>query len=296
MMTNKIMLRDVTVSSAYEACGGSHIGGDILLVDDITRVRLRDGLCRMQCLFLALCTRGTACYIVDTVERTVVPGDLIIVSEGQVTDSCQFSDDCDGLCMIVSYDFFNEAIKNVHELSSLFLFARSHPVCHLTADESESIKRYYSTMRGMIGNEHHHFRSEMVRSVFTTMVYDVSNTIYRIQNEGGQYSTRAEKIFTDFVRLVERNFRTERRVGWYAQTMCISPKYLSETVRAISRRTPTEWVDNYVTLELRVLLKNSTKSIKEIAQEMNFSNQSFLGKYFKDHVGMSPREYRKSGI
>ena len=55
-----------------------------------------------------------------------------------------------------------------------------------------------------------------------------------------------------------------------------------------------EWIDNYVTLELRVLLKDSTKSIKEIAEELNFPNQSFLGKYFKEHVGMPPSEYRKS--
>jgi AraC-like DNA-binding protein len=93
---------------------------------------------------------------------------------------------------------------------------------------------------------------------------------------------------------VERNFRVERRVGWYAEQLCITPKYLSETVKQVSRRTPNEWIDNYVTLEVRVLLKNSTMSIKEIAQTLNFPNQSFLGKFFKEHVGMSPSDYRKN--
>jgi len=82
-------------------------------------------------------------------------------------------------------------------------------------------------------------------------------------------------------------------VGWYAQQLCISPKYLSEMVKNVSLRTPNEWIDNYVTMELRVILKNSSKSIKQIALEMNFPNQSFLGKYFKEHVGMSPSKYRK---
>ncbi|MBP3745794.1 MAG: AraC family transcriptional regulator, partial [Prevotella sp.] len=58
-------------------------------------------------------------------------------------------------------------------------------------------------------------------------------------------------------------------------------------------RRPNDWIDNYVTMEIRVMLRNSTMSIKEIAQELNFANQSFLGKYFKEHVGMSPKEYRK---
>ena len=100
-------------------------------------------------------------------------------------------------------------------------------------------------------------------------------------------------IFTKFIHLVEGNYKRERRVGWYAEQLCITPKYLSETVKQVSRLTPNEWIDNYVILEIRVLLKNSTRSIKEIAMEMNFPNQSFLGKFFKERVGMSPSEYRK---
>ena len=94
--------------------------------------------------------------------------------------------------------------------------------------------------------------------------------------------------------MVEENFRKERRVGWYAEQLCITPKYLSETIKQVSKRTPNEWIDSYVTLEMRIMLKNTTKSIKEIAENLHFPNQSFLGKFFKEHVGMSPSEYRKS--
>ena len=93
---------------------------------------------------------------------------------------------------------------------------------------------------------------------------------------------------------MEKNYRTERRVSWYAQQLCITSKYLSETVRTVSRRTPSDWIDSYVTRELRVMLRNSTMSIKQIADELNFANQSFMGKYFKEHVGMSPSQFRKS--
>jgi ATP-dependent helicase/nuclease subunit A len=93
--------------------------------------------------------------------------------------------------------------------------------------------------------------------------------------------------------LLQENFRTERRVSWYAKQLEITAKYLSEVVKNVSKRTPNEWIDSYVVLEIRVMLKNSTKSIKEITEELNFPNQSFLGKYFKEHVGVSPSEYRK---
>jgi AraC-like DNA-binding protein len=93
---------------------------------------------------------------------------------------------------------------------------------------------------------------------------------------------------------VENNFREEKRVSWYAKQLCITPKYLSESVKQVSRRTPNEWIDNYVILEARVMLKDSALSIKEIAQQLHFPNQSFFGKFFKEHVGMSPSKYRKS--
>ena len=109
-----------------------------------------------------------------------------------------------------------------------------------------------------------------------------------------RYPMHAEDIFTKFIKLVDEHCRHERRVGWYALQLGITPKYLSEAVRTVSKRTPNQWIDNYVTMELRVLLKNTTKNIKEIAEEMNFPNQSFMGKYFKDHVGISPTKYRKS--
>jgi len=105
--------------------------------------------------------------------------------------------------------------------------------------------------------------------------------------------SRAEAIFANFIRLLEQNFRAQHRVSWYAEQLCITPKYLSETVKKISQRPPNEWIDHYVILEARVLLKDTTKSIKEITDELNFPNQSFLGKYFKEHVGVSPSEYRK---
>lgn len=62
----------------------------------------------------------------------------------------------------------------------------------------------------------------------------------------------------------------------------------------VSHQTPNRWIDYYVTLELRVLLRNTDKSIKEITNQMHFPNQSFLGKYFKEHVGVSPSKYRRS--
>ena len=286
--------KPITVDYAARMCDGSHIGGDILLLDEIAKMPLPNEPRRMQCLFLALCTRGSARYFVDSVEHVVEPGDLIIINPGRVTYDCTMSPDCRGIGIIINYDFFKETIKSVHELSALFLFARNHPVFRLPRGRSEFIRETFFRIKAKIDEPENHFRREMVQSLFLTMVYEMSNVIYSVQSKNDECHTRAEEIFTQFILLVEKNFRSERRVGWYSEQLCISPKYLSETVKTVSKRTPNEWIDSYVTMELRMLFRSTQKSIKEIAQELNFSNQSFLGKYFKEHVGMSPSDYRRS--
>lgn len=222
-----------------------------------------------------------------------MPNDVILINEGLVLDNYMLSPDFSGIGILMSYDFFHEIIQGIHELSALFLFSRTHPVFTLNSVEVKNIDFYFRALKYKVNEKDHHFRTDVVRSIMMTMIYDISNAIYRLQQINDKRQTRAEAIFASFIKLVEENFRQERRVSWYGEQLCITPKYLSETVKQVSRRTPNEWIDNFVTLEVRVLLKNSSMSIKEIAQHLNFPNQSFLGKYFKEHVGMSPSEYRK---
>jgi len=283
----------ITIESVRKILNGVSINDEFILFDNVTELPLPDEPRRMGCILVALCLNGKAQYSVDTEEHLMHANDIIIISEGQITDSYMLSRDFRCVALMISTNFFNEIVKNVHEMSSLFLFSRSHPVFRLSQEEVRTIIDYLRILKKKVEETDHHFRIETVQSLLTTVIYDLSNTIYRVQNISDKKRTRAESIFADFIKLVEQHYKTERRVSWYSQQLFISPKYLSETIRQVSRRTPNEWIDNYVTLEIRVQLKNSTKSIKEIADDLNFPNQSFLGKFFKEHVGVSPSEYRK---
>ena len=228
-----------------------------------------------------------------SIKQVIKPGDILVVSDRHIVDSYQHSDDMEGLCMVMSVNFFREIIKNVSDISSLFLFSRLHPVMSLEEEEIQTFKEYFQVIKGKISDKRNHFQKDLIKSLLLAMFYDLSNIIYRVQNDIKPKSRR-EIIFTKFIKLVEDHFRHERRVSWYAKELDITPKYLSESVKSVSHRTPNEWIDYYITLELRVQLKNSIKSIKKIAEELHFPNQSFLGKFFREHVGMSPSKYRKS--
>lgn len=266
----------------------------ILVTDNLAAAPVPSGPQRMNFILLALCTRGEARYMVDTQEQTMRPNDVIIISERHVVDNYSTSPDIAGMFIIMSVKFFYDTISNVSDISALFLFSKNHPVVNLNQHEADTFKSYFYMLKNKIGDSENHYRIELARTLVLAMFYDMSNVIYRVQQHHTGRQTRADLIFTRFIHLVEDHYKRERRVGWYAEQLCITPKYLSETVKHVSKRTPNEWIDRYVTLEMRLLLRNSAKSIKEIAIDMNFPNQSFLGKYFKEHVGMSPSEYRRS--
>lgn len=291
MVKNNIKESDLSKAKTWSE--SIFLDDDLLLTEHINEAPMPTEPRRMNFILIGLCTQGEVMYQLDTQKQVITPGDILIVSDRHVVDSYQHSSDMKGLCMMMSVNFYREIIKNVSDVSSLFLFSRQHPVMSLEPKEIETFKDYFQTIKKKIGDQDNHFRKDLIKTLLLAMFYDLSNIIYRVQNDN-MPKKRAEVIFTKFIQLVEKNFKTERRVGWYAQQLNITPKYLSETVKIVSRRTPNEWIDDYVTMELRVLLKNSTKNIKEITDELNFPNQSFLGKYFKEHVGMSPSQYRKS--
>ena len=247
----------------------------------------------MNFILMALCRKGRAQYCIDTRQQTVKPGDLLFISERHIIDNYMASPDFECLCILVSTQFYHGFVQNVRNVSSLLLFTMNNPVVQLTPHEIQVYSNYYRTIREKISDTEHHYRTEVVKALLLAMFYDMSGVTYRVEQSSSKGQSRADVIFAEFIQQLEQNYRTERRVSWYAQQMGITPKYLSEIIKQISKRTPNEWIDSYVVLEIRVLLKNSTKSIKEITEELNFPNQSFLGKYFKEHVGMSPSEYRK---
>lgn len=286
-------MKNVGLAEIKKISQGLCLDNDLLLFKSISEVPMTGDTWRIKCLFVGLCTKGSARYTVDTQDFVLNPGDALIIGDDRVIDNYIPSEDFDGKAFAMSYKFYYEIMKNIHKLSSLLLFSCNYPVFRLTQEEIETVDSYFEIMNAKMMQKEHKFRRDLLGSLINTMICDLSNAIYRIEQQEKTVTTSADVIFTKFIRLVEKYYKKERKVSWYAGELGISPKYLSETVKRTSKRTPNEWIDKYVILEVRLQLKNSSMSIKEIADDLNFPSQSFLGKYFKEHMGMSPSQYRK---
>lgn len=266
---------------------------DIVLSEQIADAPIPVEPKRMNFILVALCQRGNAICSIDTQEVMVRPGDVVVISDRHIVDRFEPSTDLQALCIMLSKDFYYEFMQNANDVSSLLLFTLNNHVVSLNSEEQQTFENYYRFIKSKLVNKAHHYRKRLVSTLLLAMFCDMSDVVYRAQQSSDQRVVRSNQIFTQFIHLLETHFRVERRVAWYAEQLCITPKYLSEVVKKVSKRTPYEWINNYVTLELRVLLKNSSMNIKEISEALHFPNQSFMGKFFKENVGMSPSEYRK---
>ena len=105
-------------------------------------------------------------------------------------------------------------------------------------------------------------------------------------------SYRVRELFNRFMMLLERDYKISRDVNYYAAQMNISSKYLTNIVNQVTGHTPKTIIDQYVILQLKLHLKRSTQSIKEMAWEFHFADVSFFCRYFKKHTGLTPQQIR----
>jgi len=97
-----------------------------------------------------------------------------------------------------------------------------------------------------------------------------------------------------FFKILNTNFKNERSVQFYADQLCLTAGYLSKTLKEVTGKTASQLIDDTVIMEAKLLLKDSLRSVTEVAEDLKFSNASFFGKFFKKHTGFSPTEFRKN--
>ena len=196
----------------------------------------------------------------------------------------------------ISPDFMRRINIDIKNMMPLFLKIVENPTLALTPEESRSMRGMIAQIERETRGPETHFSFDIVSGLIAATIYKVGDIMYHYlaEHPEGQNNShnRAEEYFKQFTHLLGEHFREERSVGFYARQLCITPKYLTTLIKRISGQSVSEWIDNYVILEAKTLLKYSTMSIQEIAYYLNFPNQSFFGSYFKRNTGMSPSQYK----
>jgi AraC-like DNA-binding protein len=138
----------------------------------------------------------------------------------------------------------------------------------------------------------HPYGKELLHHSFFIVLYELAALGTKYAKMIQEQTPRKEALTISFTNLVQLHFIKHRNVKYYADLLYITPKYLTETVKEVMGKSAGEVIDHFVMLEAKLLLENPKLSIAQIASALNFSDQSFFGKYFKRHAALSPKEFR----
>ena len=251
---------------------------------------------RMDGLFIGLREKGESDFSINLKEFKVGPNDLVIGSPGDLMQSTVNEGTYLSQTLMVSSNFLKEMYISLNSFMPFFASRKEHPVFHLTDGEVQELKEYFLLILDAVKRKDDYFCIDTTKRLIAAYMYKLGSIIYRhrpeLQTEANKPIKREETLFKQFINLVSEHHRKERRVDFYAEQLFLSPKHFSTVIKKVSGKTAGQWIDEYVILEARTLLKYSAMSIQEVAYYMNFPNPSFFGKYFRHHTGMSPSEYK----
>jgi len=241
---------------------------------------------------LLYCTKGEAEITIDLQKYSIVPHTHIILLPGSILSLSSASED-----FLVHYFVFSGEMMKMAcmRLEPTFMHFLKELSCY-THSKPEAIK----SIRGLIESsvaiyedKENRFRDSIAQNLLQIFFLNTYDKVQRLfSKEQVEGSSRKGQLFKKFIRLVHLNCATQRDVTFYAEKLCISTRYLSSITQTIGKTSAKEIIDDFLILEIKVALQSTHLSLKEIAERYRFPDQSFFGRYFKKHTGMSPKEYR----
>lgn len=254
--------------------------------------------CRIDAFILGLGTEGRTELSINLNEYTLRKNTLFLIGLQSIIQT-KPGGMLRGDTIVVSTQFMQRLDIDSKQLMPLMLQLGAHPTLEISDDESRELRNFIALMENETKGKAAQFSEQIIGQLFMATLYKIGNTLQhylaRHPEAEQQVRNRADTYFRRFLRLLSIHYKEERSVGFYARELCITPKYLTTLVKRISSRSVSEWIEIYVILEAKTLLKYSGMSVQEIAYTLNFPNQSFFGSYFKRNTGMSPSQYKASG-
>ena len=251
---------------------------------------------------LVLCTQGSINVSIDNKPYHINKGDTLFIAPAIYAQINNVSNDLQGIVFFVDYDFIMSIVNKTMDITTGLYFSE-HPFLSLSVSQYDRILTQMQTLMARESHENEHYANspnpqvitELLASMGRTLIYEIVNCYMMSHHlQVGTWNV-TDKLGQNFIVEVYNNYRNHREVAYYANLLCVTPSYLSVVVKEKTGKTALQWINDIVMSDARQLLLYSDQSIKEIVATLGFPNQSFFGKYFKQHAGKSPKRFRMEG-
>ena len=260
--------------------------------------------CRLDAYLAFFCIGGSLKFSINLREFEVGENTLAVNIPGNILQVIRLDETGkDNLHFVVaamSREYVSRMHIDVGRLFSEGMTLLDNPAVTLTAEERKIAGNYFDLVHNVLTSPLL-YKRECVSSLVSSVFYLVAGVLSRnirlsaaVSAGTGNGTTGARAVFDSFIRAVTKYHTKERTIAFYAGQLHMTPKYLSRTVMDASGKTASEWIDSYVIMEARNMLRHSDMNIKEIADALNFTGQSAFYKYFMRKTGQTPGQYRKN--
>lgn len=242
-----------------------------------------------------LVVSGKLSIQLNLINYTLEANDFIIVSPKTVIHILDIHEGIQLIGISFTIDFALKSNINKNNIEAFdFFTSKIIPKLSFGYQEMESFLFMVNLLQKKnIEKKNNFFRSEMISHTFSLLMLEIATIYKKNYSELKIEASRKEELMMKFLKILENNFKRERSVQFYADNLFVTTGHLTKVLKDVAGKTAGELIDDAVIMEARILLANPSLTISQIADELQFSDQSFFGKFFKKKIGASPSEYRK---
>ena len=252
--------------------------------------------CRIDALIMVLCVRGEVSFSSQMSDYTLKANQFFISSASVF----QFHsmEGSEFYMLAFSSEFLANMNVDVRFIARMVSQLRANAyIARLGDDDMCSVSRFFESLHEQHATEVlSEYKELSLRHVYCAMIYRIADAVIGKDSAMTPVGVkeRSSEYFERLMTLLSENYREQRNVEFYADKLNISSKHLSRVIRNFTGKSVHQWIDEFVALEIKNLLKYSNMSIQQISYHLNFPNPSFMGQYFKRITGMTPGDYKKS--
>nr|WP_315034081.1 helix-turn-helix transcriptional regulator [uncultured Chryseobacterium sp.] len=247
------------------------------------------------CIFMV--QKGSVSFRLDDKSYEVSKGDIVFCPISETFWVNQISDDYNSKYIFFSLDFISQAGFNYK--SNNVLKSLSADPTHIIPEQPDLYRRmnfHLDELKALNNKEKdNYYFNEMIWHHFSLVIYEIDNYFKKIERPH-LVTHREDELTTSFFILVQEYFKEEHNVQFYADKLFISRKYLTKVINKTMFKSPRDIIHQVLAVEARLLLRNSSLNINDVAGQLKFSDQASFSKFFKKHTGRSPLEYRKDDL
>lgn len=268
------------------------IEDDVLFLDNLRNVTNLSTV-RLSYNTVVYCRAGRILVEVGGSRQIKVkPGQLLLIPTGKLIQPMLMSTDVDAAALLVSDKMLRSVLGSQINVWNEAMYMKEIYV----VEESGWIESLGNYTRSIFKEcVLPMFYREVLLSFLRTMFLMICGELVRDKKvvTDNEFSTiRDKEIFNQFLQLLGKQTQKRQRVSFYANSLNITPKYLSTVCKKVSSKNPMRWITESVMEDCYMLLKDTDLSVKEISNRLGFPNSSFFGQYFREQAGVTPIEYR----